>query len=373
MNATTPSMQRILIFLLLVALPALGKGSPVNGLATRLYGKLAQTRPDDSLFFSPYSISVALAMVAGGAKGETRAELLKVMGTTDPGNLPGLVKSKTFKEGNRVWLDQSFPVKPEYLAFTTRCGAPVARVDFQKKAAEACKAINAWVATQTAGKITSLVPETLPSSTRLVLCNAVYFKDAWREQFKENQTHPEPFYLIPKGQVEVPMMNMSEHLAYGQDAQVAVCELPYKGDFVMTLVLPRKNQGLPEVEKKLDPARYVRLLRKPEKVVLSLPRFTTRTKSDLKEPLQALGVKLAFGGGDFSGISPMPVQVDAALHEAVVDVNEIGTEAAAATSMMAGITSVEKMHRFNANHPFLYMIRHKPTGTIVFMGRYMKP
>lgn len=363
-------MKRTLVILLLLALPAVAE-PPVNRLATRLYPQLAAEKKGENLFFSPYSISVALAMAAGGARGETRAQMVKVLGT----DKPQMVKSKAFKEGNRVWLDKSLQVKEAYLAFTRRFGAEATRLDIRNAAEASRQTINAWVSKQTAGMIPDLIPRnSLNPSSRMVLTNAIYFKDDWKWRFEEKATQKTAFHLIPKGQAEVPMMSMSRDLPYGKNAELAVCELPYKGDFAMTVVLPHDAKGLPKLEKGLNPAKWVALLGPPQPVEVGLPRFKTRTQAQLAKPLAALGMPLAFDGkADFHAISDESVTIGAVIHEGVVEVNEKGTVAAAATAVVMVESAAAPGNRFICDHPFLYLIRHKPTGTIVFMGRYMKP
>ncbi len=363
-------MKRTLVLLLLLSLPALAE-PPVNQLAIRLYPKLAAEKKGENLFFSPYSVSVALAMAAGGAQGETRAQMLKVLGS----DKPQVVKSAAFKEGNRVWLDKSLKVKEAYLAFTRRFGAEATRLDIRNATEASRQTINAWVSKQTAGMIPDLIPRNaLKPVSRMVLTNAIYFKDDWKWRFEEKATQKTAFHLIPKGQAEVPLMSMSRELAYGKNAELAVCELPYQGDFVMTVILPHDAQGLSKLEKGLNPAKWVTLLGPPQKVELGLPRFKTRTQAQLQKPLSELGMPLAFEDkADFFAITDEPLKIGAVIHEGVVEVNEKGTVAAAATAVVTVEGGAAPGNRFLCDHPFLYLIRHKPTGTIVFMGRFMKP
>jgi len=367
---------------LLLALACSGLAG-ADDFSARLYRQLA-AQPGN-LFFSPYSVQAALAMTAGGARGGTRAEMLAVLGLQDPKAMAAVarqLRSKGFQEGNRVWVDKTQKLLPAYLQYTKDFGAEAARVDFRTATEATRVTINKWVAGKTNNKISELLPKgSLTSLTRLVLTNAVYFKDSWKKAFDKKETRPAPFHLIPKGEATVSMMNGSGPLAYGKDNQVAVCELPYTGDFAMTVVLPHKTDGLPQVEKNLTPAAlkgYLALARPQPKVHVSLPRFKVESKYSLKEALENMGMPLAFSPkADLSGIGGKPnLYISEVFHGGFVDVNEEGTEAAAATAVVVSVkraSARDDTPVFRADHPFLYVIRHKPSGTIVFMGRVMQP
>lgn len=373
--------MRILLTLLL-ALACSGLAG-ADDFSARLYRQLA-SQPGN-LFFSPYSVQAALAMAAGGARGQTRTEMLQVLGLDDPRKMAAVarqLRSKGFQEGNRVWVDNSQKLLPAYVQFTREFGAEATRLDFRGAAVAARGTINKWVADKTANKIPELLPQgSLNSLTRLVLTNAVYFKDSWKQAFDKKQTLPAPFRLIPNGETTVSMMNGSAPLAYGKNDQVAVCELPYAGDFSMSVVLPHKFDGLPEVEKGLTPAAlqgYLGLAKPRKKVNVSLPRFKVESKYSLKSSLEALGMPTAFSGkADLSGIGgERDLFISQVFHGGFVDVNEEGTEAAAATAVVISLRSApahDDTPTFRADHPFLYLIRHRPSGTIVFMGRVLKP
>lgn len=350
--------MRSLLLLLLLTLPCCA-----DPLSVSLYQKLAER--GGNVFFSPYSIRMALAMAMGGARGETRAELEALVG--DVKAVPGL------DQGNRVWVEATRPLLPEFVRFTAGLGAEATRVNFRTGAEEARKTINNWVASATRDKVRDLLPEgSLDALTTLVLTNAVYFKRDWKHAFSPEQSGPAPFF----GAGEVRMMRQTAEFAYAKVPGAAVCELPYQGEFVMDVVLPDENEGLPALEKGLALESYLLALQ-PGKVHVELPAFKHESKYALKEQLQALGLKLSFSNtADFSGMTGTnDLKLGQVFHGGFIEVNEKGTEAAAATAVTVVLRNGHgpAIPVFRCDHPFLYLIRHQPSGTIVFMGRFAKP
>ncbi len=241
------------------------------------------------------------------------------------------------------------------------------------------------MAEATKGKITDLIPAgVLSDMTRLVLTNAIYFKGNWLHQFNKDSTQPAPFHLSATQKVEVPLMFQKERYKFGRakfgESGLKVLELPYKGEELsMVLLLPDETDGLAALEKELTAENlksWTAKLGKPE-VMVFLPKFKMTAEFQLNDVLAKLGMPLAFapGSADFSGMDgKMDLYISAVVHKAFVDVNEEGTEAAAATGVVFGVTSVPvDPPEFRADHPFVFLIRDNRSGAILFMGRVLDP
>jgi serpin B len=362
-----------------------------------LYAKLRSEK--GNVFFSPFSIETALAMTALGAKGNTLSEMQQTL------HLPADVdKSSTgFKTlldtlnnvnggeakrgyelsvANALWGMKGYPWRGEFLkASKAAFGAGLEEVNFADEPA-ARKTINDWVEANTNKKIKDLIPSgVLDSDTRMVLTNAVYFKGTWEVEFDKKLTKDGPFTLADGKKADVPLMHRTGDVRYAEGDDWQAVDLGYKGkETAMTVLLPKKADGLADLERKFTPdtlAAVVKGLRRQE-VVLTLPRFKTETKYSLQEPLAALGMKDAFGAkADFTGMhtSPEKLFISHVLHKAFVEVNEEGTEAAAATAVVVAKASAVVTERkvFKADRPFLFVIRHTPTNTVLFAGRFEKP
>ncbi|HEX7603024.1 MAG TPA: serpin family protein [Polyangiaceae bacterium] len=364
-----------------------------NALAGDLYGQL-KARPGN-LFFSPISISIALMMAYGGAKGTTQAAMAKVLhladGATHAG-YGGLVSALSsappgpvLRVANRFYADKTLVVEPGYLTLTHDAyAAPLELVDF--KTEDARLAINGWVERQTNDKIKDLIPpKTLDDSTKLVLVNAVYFKGSWSTPFKPSETKDAPFHGAA-GSKNTPMMHASLHVKYGENADVQLVELPYADPsgartLAMDVVLPRDKNGLAKLEALIASSGLDAVATKPlgyeQAVDVTLPRTKMTSSFELSSPLAALGMGVAFGkDADFTGIAKAPsvddrLRIAKVLHKAFVDVNEEGTEAAAATAivMAAGGGAPAPPKVFLADHPFLFLVRDTKSGAILFLGR----
>jgi serpin B len=362
----------------------------------------AQLRADSgNLFFSPFSIESALAMTACGAKGNTLAEMRKVLhlpsdtGATNTGfktlltALNGDGKSAgqrgyELSVANALWGMQGYPWRKEFLDVTTASyGAGLVEVNFANEPA-ARTTINTWVEDHTNKKIKDLIPPgLLDGLTRMVLTNAVYFKGKWEKEFTKSATKDGPFTLADGSKQDVPLMNRTDRMRYAETDDLQAVELAYKGgETAMTVLLPKKPDGLAALEKKLSADVFDGVMKglQAERVVLTLPRFKAETKYTLNDPLIALGMKDAFNErrADFTAMhsSPETLYIQKVLHKAFVEVNEEGTEAAAATGvvMVARAAPVpERPKVFRADRPFLFLIRHVPTNTVLFLGRFEKP
>ncbi len=363
-----------------------------TAFALDLYGQLRSRA--GNLFFSPLSLSLALAMTYVGAQGQTAEQMATVLHF--PANqeqmhqafaamskdlLDHKEKKYQLHIANALWGQKGYHFRDAFLQTTkTYYGAGLNEVDFRTAAEEARQTINAWVEEQTKEKIKDLIPPgALDALTRLVLTNAIYFKGDWVLPFKKEQTKDEAFKVSATQQVTVPMMQQTAFFNYLDGEGFQALELPYVGDTLsMVVLLPKKIDGLVNFEGSLSVETLTEWLSKLEsrEVVVSLPRFTMTVEFALKEVLSAMGMPLAFSGeADFSGISEAEkLHIADVFHKAFVDVNEEGTEAAAATGVVVRTTALGPPPAvFRADHPFLFLIRDVRSGGIVFLGRLVQP
>ncbi len=358
-----------------------------NKFAIDLYKKYSTEFENQNVFFSPYSISSAFAMVYEGARGRTAKEIKNVF--YFPGNTSELRTSfahiynilntpnenYTLRTANALWAQKDFPFSQHYFDIIEEFyGGKVTNLNFADEES-ARNIINTWIEQQTNGKIKDLIPKgVLNSATRLVLTNAIYFKGNWSHQFNKNATHKEDF-ITPDGNISVDMMYIKEDFPYYEKNETQVLELPYKGNLSMIVFLPR---SLDDFENSLSVEKINDLTSKlhSEEVRVYLPRFKFETKYFMANDLKEMGMPTPFSyGADLTGMSKKGgLLIQSVIHQAYIDVNEEGTEAAAATEVSVGITAVQ-MHQpvFRANHPFMFIIEDKNTGEILFMGRVTNP
>jgi serpin B len=383
--------------------PAVGKTSLTpdpphgnNAFALNLYRQLGTV--EGNLFFSPYSIHTVLAMTYAGARGQTAAQMkTALVFPQDDAELhrtfADTKKALNFVAGcgyemniaNSLWADKTHSFLQLFLDLNKKYyGAGLEQVDFINSADDARKKINTWVEKQTRQKIKDLIPPGgVNAETRLALVNAVYFKGRWSEAFEKKLTHAEPFYNPDGRTIKAPLMTFSKakSLSFFAGDGIKLLELDYLGDTVsMVILLPDKADGLDAVEERLDAAQLDSWLSGMQKrpVRVHLPRFSmTWGAENITPHLRALGMQDAFvkGAADFSGIDgTRDLLISSVFHKAFVDVNEEGTEAAAATGVVVGVTSVPPPpEEFRADRPFLFLIREKKAGTILFMGRVTEP
>lgn len=366
-----------------------------NAFALELYAKLRQGQ--GNLFFSPYSISTALAMTYAGARGETDRQMARVLHFLLPQqqlhatfgavlkdlNARGEKGGYELTVANALWPQKGYVFLKEFLELVeTNYEGGLNEVDFVGAAEAARQTINDWVKKETRGKIKELIgPGGLDSLTRLVLTNAIYFKGNWAEQFKKDRTRQEPFTLVNSKKVDVSMMNRTGQFSYMETEDFQGLELPYVDDELsMIILLPKENDGLAELEKKLTEENLSDWLEKLYKreVIVAVPKFKMTSQFELNDVLKSMGMKDAFvwGAADFSGMDgTKELFISAVIHKAYVDVNEEGTEAAAATAVKMRLTAVGPRERtvFRADHPFLFLIRDNRSGSILFIGRVMNP
>lgn len=366
-----------------------------NQFAFDLYGQLKSDK--GNLFFSPSSISTALAMTYAGAEGGTEKEMANVLQFKQPeqqvhagfASLMATLNAPNkdayeLRIANRLWGQKEFGFLPDFLATTrTQYGAELAQVDFIRETEAARQQVNDWVAEQTKDKIQDLLPEgSVNPMTRLVLTNAIYFKGKWTLPFDKKTTAPAPFLLSAEedDKIEVPLMFQKSKFKYAQTDELHLLEMPYQGDdLAMLLLLPKKVDGLAALEGKLSAENVKKWssgMRKQD-VQTYIPKFKLTEQFELTSVLSKLGMPSAFdpNKADFSGMNgERNLSISAAIHKAFVDVNEEGTEAAAATGIVIAVTSAPlDPIVFRADHPFVFMIQDQRTGSILFMGRVTNP
>jgi serine protease inhibitor len=365
----------------------------VTGNTTFALDLYRELRGDEgNLFFSPYSISAALGMTYAGARGNTGAQMARVLHfALDQDRLHpafasvearlGAVQDRgdvRLRVANSLWPQEGYPLLDEFLALTERFyGVVITPLDYNEPEV-ARRTINAWVEERTEGRIEGLIP---PGTllALLVLVNAVAFKGNWARQFDEGLTRDAPFWLTAKDQVRVPLMQQLGTFGYAQVDGLHILELPYAGDDVsMVVFLPSEIDGLAALEDSLNVEslnRWMGRLRASE-VQVYLPRFEMRCGFRLGARLKAVGMTDAFDdSADFSGIDgTLSLYISAVLHQAYVDVNEEGTEAAAATAVVMAPKGIPlPSPTFRADHPYLFLIRERTTGSILFLGRVVIP
>ncbi|XP_078249529.1 leukocyte elastase inhibitor isoform X1 [Pogona vitticeps] len=369
--------------------------------ALDLFQKLTEANPQGNIFFSPFSVSSAIGMVFLGAKGDTATQLSKTFHFDAVKDLHSRFQALNtrinrsdapyiLKLANRLYGEKTYTFLQDFLAGTQKLyGAELSKVDFLNASEGARKQINQWVEKQTEGKILELLSEgSVNALTKLVLVNAIYFKGSWEKKFQEEKTKDMPFRLNKKEKKTVKMMFMMEKLPFGyiSEWKCRVLELPYKGkELSMIILLPDEieddSTGLEQLEKqitveKLQEWTQPGKMHSHYEVHVHLPKFKLEESYELKSHLAALGVLDVFDGGkaDLSGMSgARDLHLSKVVHKSFIEVNEEGTEAAAATAGLVMLCSMPMEEHFNVDHPFLFFIRHNPTGSILFFGRFASP
>ena len=372
--------------------------SPVEGntaFALDLYGRLRHG--PGSLFFSPYSISACLSMVYAGARGETKSQMAQVLHFSQErqgvhssfGELErqlseiGRQKAVKLSIANGLWAQAGHSFLPAFLNVAkTDYEANLSQVNFKTGAEAVRDGINRWVAQKTKDKIQDLLPPgSVTARTRLVLANAIYFKGAWAAPFDKSRTLPQPFHLSRASQVQAPLMHHFDRVNYLENSDFQAVELPYRGsELSMILLLPRQVDGCGPLESRLTPALLSGAIAQlqPQRVELFLPRFKLESGFDLNHTLAEMGMPDAFGPkADFSGMDGTRfLSISGVFHKAWAEVNEEGTEAAAATAAVARAALIRRPTPapvFRADHPFLFLIRDTRSGSILFLGRLADP
>ena len=356
-------------------------------------------KEEGNIFFSPFSIATALTMTLTGARGNTELEMQKVLHLTEIVKkkenisqkyklLCDYINSFQQKEGillsvaNSLWLQKEFDVEQSFQQILRNMYASeIFLVDFQRETENARLTINKWVEQKTQDKIKDLLsPGSINPLVRLILVNAIYFKGKWYSEFDKNLTKEDDFFLPDGEKVKVNMMTKKETCKYAENDELQVLELEYKtSNISMVLFLPRQRNGLSMLESKLNMETMQSLLNsmRMKEIKVFLPRFTFTSQFSLSSVLKTIGMQDAFDPmkADFTGISKSDkLFIFDVLHKAFVEVNEEGTEAAAATGVIVGLTCVPaEPVVFRADHPFLFAIRERTAGSILFIGRVYNP
>ncbi len=365
-----------------------------NRFCINLYKNLTENETGN-IFYSPFSITMAMGMVFEGAKGWVQGEMYEVFKFP----LDEKIRRESFLSlykqinkknakyklhiANALWIQKDYPFLPEYLKTIQKYYDGYARnVDFIGQTEATRQIINTWVEDKTNQKIKDIFPPgSIDQQSRLVITNAIYFKGQWVKQFDKSLTAEEDFWVTETRAIRVPMMKRIDPDArfnYAETDELQILELPYEGnDLSMVILLPRKND-LETIEKELTVEKFEEWKKflSETRIEVYLPKFTFTTRYVLTTNLSQLGMPNAFSPHcDFSGIDGTKnLYIRSVVHQAYVDVNEEGTEAAGATGVVVGITSVgPRIPVFRADHPFIFLIQEKNTGNILFIGKVVEP
>ncbi len=381
--------------------PSASMSRMVDGTNRFAFDLYATTTPDENLILSPFSIASALSMVLAGANGETEAQILAALSADDEASwhadMGALLLDLSARGGrpyelvpaNRVWAQRGLDLVPAFEdTLSGDYDAAPETADFQDDAEGARDEINRWVSRQTG----ELIPELfgagqIDANTRLALVNAIYFLGTWETPFEVEDTEDEPFTLTDGEAVTVPIMHRDGDMDYVDTGDAGLLKIPYQGgDLSMVIVLPHEGVALSEVEASLDADSFAGWLASADtrQVELGLPSFELSEDLPLVESLQALGVVDAFSrsAADLTGMVSAAdggdeLFVGAAVHKAFIAVDEVGTEAAAATGMVVnakgGMDETEESVIFQCDRPFLFVLRDEYTDAVLFMGRVVDP
>lgn len=365
-----------------------------NRFALDLYHQLSDAQ--ENIFFSPYSLSNALAMTYAGSAGETAKQMANVLhfnlsaDAIHPAfsELANLIQVKPdqgyrIQMANRLWGQENYGFLDKFLTLTQEYyGAGLQELDFETQPEESRQVINQWVAEQTQDTITNLIPEgSFNQTTRLVLTNAIYVQGNWLSPFQPENTKPELFTVVSGEQVTVPMMYQKNRFWYGELNGVKVLRLFYVDYGIsMLILLPESVEQLPQLEQNLNSETLESLIECADReymVDLWLPKFKITAEFELKETLSAMGMEIAFSKeeANFSGMNgnPEDLYLSAVIHKAFVDVNEVGTEAGAGSAVVAGSRSTSPPAIFRADRPFIFLIQDNESDSILFLGRVVNP
>jgi serpin B len=346
-----------------------------------------------NVFFSPYSIPSALALTYAGAAGQTAEELAQTLhfNMAQPhlhaalAHLNSILNAPTqdyqLTVANALWGQVGLTLTPAFLATAgSYYAAALHEVDFISQPETSRLSINQWVEQKTNGKIKDLIkPGVITPLTRLILTNAIYFKGDWELAFDHKRTQPAPFYVSDGQQVSTPMMQRSGRFLYTETSRAQILQLPYKGEnLVMNILLPKPNLAWDQFISEMKPEHFAACMDQLRytTVHVALPRFKLETQLSLKDTLQRMGIATAFNPhiADFSGMAEERLGITDVIHKAYIDVNEEGTEAAAATGVVVGTTSLGPPPVvFRADRPFLFLIRDTRSGSILFLGALHNP
>ncbi len=358
-----------------------------NQFALELYSKYAAA-DKENLFFSPYSISAALTMTYEGARGRTAEEMRQTLRLPDDKTQVRTAFTRLYDQinqrgtpyelstANALWAQNNYHFLRSYFNIVTeQYRGTIANLDFMGNPEGSRQAINQWVADQTNQAIEELIEEgkILPD-IRLVITNAIYLKADWDKQFETDKTQSAPFKLASGKERTVKMMNQTGYFNYRETPESQILEMDYVGnDLSMLFILPR-NKSLTALENVFDQAKLAewKTDMKLQNMHISIPKFRFSDTYDLSEDLQSMGMSTAFNeSADFSGMTGgKELAIAWVIHQADVEVAEYGTEAAASTAVAMRLSMPDS---FVADHPFIFLIQHKASDSILFMGRVNDP
>ncbi len=372
------------------SLPALTAGN--SEFAFDLYKKISAGSPGENIFISPFSISMALGMTYAGARGNTGKQMADTLHFTLPqgdlhaafASLAGQLNPTEGKEyklsiANALWGQKDYPFTAGFLNVVDKhYGGGFNTVDFANDTESSRQTINRWVEDKTDNKIKDLLHQgDVTYLTRLVLTNAIYFKGDWAAKFMQEETRTAAFHIRPEQAIDVTMMRQTGSFGFAAVDGCRILEMPYAGDDLsMVVLLPQA--GVDELGARLTPALLDNWLGSlvEQQVAVSLPKFKFQSRYGLGDMLAELGMPDAFElpPADFSGMTgDKNLYITKVIHQAFIEVNEEGSEASAATGVVMGIKSAPRVAEFKADRPFIFLIRHKSTGTILFLGRVTNP
>lgn len=384
------------------------EAQPFNEFAFDLYRQLGTT--DQNLILSPYSLSSLLVILANGASGNTQQQLNQALhfpaGNTDhaaelaqidtalmpdgdcqgwlsckfkhAGKWFGFNQSSTFLIANSFWAEERLIYKTPFLAAMGQINH-FYRVNFNKAPEAARQRINNWVEEKTDQYIKELItPGMITRATQLILVNAIYFNGVWESPFKPEATEQKPFLLSDGNPLQTAMMGKLDNFFYSENDRLQMLQLPYlKSTIRMAVLLPKPTHSVKEIQQTVTQETFAQLLQNAtnRKVLVSLPKFKlASTFKSLKQPLQQMGVIDAFSDkADFSNITTSALAISDMIQKAVIEVDEKGTVAAAATAVVMFGTAVQQPMQFNANHPFLFILYDTQSGVILFIGQVFNP
>ena len=362
-----------------------------NQFTLELFSNLSSA--NENIIISPFSVSSALAMTYAGAKNNTQSQMSYVLHFnhnqevlhTDFSQLLSNIKALN-SDGNEVnianslWVQNKFKLQESYLkTIKTNYASDVQSVDFVLESEKTRGTINKWVESKTNQKIKDLIPVGgITKSTMLVLTNAIYFLGTWENKFDVKNTTESLFYLNEEAKVNAPFMRQTAKFKYFEDEFIQVIDLPYaKNKLSMIVVMPKEKFGLMKITKAMLNDNYTHILAglQMQKVAISLPKFKASSSFDLGAKLSEMGMPDAFtSAADFSGITgSKDLNISKIMHKAFIEVNEKGTEAAGATTVVMEKTSYVKTPVFTADSPFLYLIKDNISGSILFIGKIVNP
>lgn len=368
------------------------KMPPVNDFTFLLYHSLP--KKEDNIFLSPYSILTALAMLYEGAEGTTKDEMGKVLHLPEDdlerrGEFRCMILSITnpasdayiLRTANALWIQKGYPLKEDYIDVIRRYYlAEVRELVFSEDPERSRKIINEWIEKQTNRKIVNLMPPgAIDEFTRLVITNAIYFKANWSNKFNPENTYNGTFILTSGEKVKVEMMHQVNSFSYMETEEFQALEMPYEDNKLSMLIILPKENNISTLEKKLTSEFVENILSsmRLEKVDVIIPKFSFERSYILNDVLQKMGIREAFTDrADFSGITEDRLMISVVVHKTFIKVAEKGTEVAAATGVvvtLAAPPSEEHPKVFKADHPFIFLIRDRETGAVLFIGRLMDP